>query len=326
MKVLTEREIRQLVSMRDAIGAVESAFAGLSEGRAVLPEVMHFVFSQGNGDAHVKGAYLTGAPYYVVKVASGFYDNPARGLSVGSGLVIAFSAETGQPQALLLDNGFLTDLRTGAAAGVSAKHQANEQLSKIAFVGAGVEARFAARALSEVRAMPECQAWSRTLQHAERFAEEMREELGIEVKAVDEVETAVREADLVITATPSHDPIVRAAWLTKGVHVIALGSDGPEKQELHVDVLARADIVIADRLSQCLEAGEIHHAVETGVLSRDGVSGELGDVITGTRPGRRSPTDITVTDLTGVGVQDAAVAALAIAAAQGQGVGMEMPI
>jgi alanine dehydrogenase len=326
MKVLAEREVRELVSMRDAIAAVEKAFTGLSEGSAVLPAVMHFVFSEANGDAHVKGAYLTGAPYYVVKVASGFYGNPDRGLSVGSGLVIAFSAETGQPQALLLDNGFLTDLRTGAAAGVSAKYQANDQLSKIAFVGAGVEARFAARAVSEVRVMPMCQAWSRTLERAERFAEEMNDELGIDVEAVEEAETAVREADLVITATPSHDPIVQPTWLAEGVHVIALGSDGPEKQELHVDVLARADIVIADRLSQCLEGGEIHHAVKAGVLSAEDVQGELGDVIVGTKAGRRSSTDITVTDLTGVGVQDAAVAAVAIDAAEVHGVGTELSL
>jgi ectoine utilization protein EutC len=326
MKVLTETEIRDLVPMKDAITAVEGAFASLTEGRAQLPAVIHFEFPEANGDAHVKGAHLTGSPYFVVKIASGFYNNPSRGLTVGSGLVMAFDAETGQPQALLLDNGFLTDLRTGAAAGVSAKYLANQELSKIAFVGSGVEARFSARALAEVRPMPECQAWSRSRERAEEFAREMSDELGIRVSAVDEAEQAVRDADLVITATPSHDPIVKADWLTEGVHVIALGSDGAEKQELDVGVLARADIVIADRLSQCLEAGEIHHAVEAGVLTTKDIAGELGDVITGKTRGRGSPNDLTVCDLTGVGVQDAAVAALAIAAADQRGLGAEMSL
>jgi ornithine cyclodeaminase len=326
MKVLTETEIRDLVPMKDAITAVERAFASLTEGRAQLPVVIHFEFPEANGDAHVKGAHLTGSPYFVVKIASGFYNNPSRGLTVGSGLVMAFDAETGQPQALLLDNGFLTDLRTGAAAGVSAKYLANEALSKIAFVGSGVEARFSARALAEVRSVPECQAWSRSREHAEEFAREMSDELGIRVSAVEEVEQAIRDADLVITATPSHDPIVKADWLTDGAHVIALGSDGPEKQELDVGVIARADIVIADRLSQCLEAGEIHHAVEAGVLTTEDIAGELGDVITGKTRGRGSPDDVTVCDLTGVGVQDAAVAALAISAADQRGLGAEMPL
>lgn len=324
MRVLSETEIRSVVSMHDAVGAVEDAFAGLSQGRAQLPAVMHFDFPDANGDAHVKGAFLSGAPYYVVKIASGFYDNPRRGLSVGAGLVLAFNTETGQPVALLLDNGFLTDLRTGAAGGVAAKHLANPELTKVAFVGAGVEARFQARALAEVRRLPPADVWSRTHERAEAFAREMRDELGIEVRVVADVEQAVRNADLVITTTPAREPVVHADSLAPGVHITAVGSDGPEKQELDVDVLRRADVVVADRLQQCIEAGEIHHAVAAGVLSPEDVVGELGDVIMGRVEGRRSPGDITVCDLTGVGVQDAAVAALAIDAAAVRNLGTEL--
>lgn len=324
MRVLRESEIRDLVSMQDAVAAVEDAFAGLSEGRAQLPAVMHFDFPESSGDAHVKGAHLRGAAYYIVKVASGFYDNPARGLSVGAGLVLAFDAQTGQPQALLLDNGFLTDLRTGAAGAVAAKYLANPHLSKVAFIGAGVEAEYQLRALVHVRDVPVVQVWSRTSERAKTFARAMMDELQLDVQPVPEAEIAVRGADLVVTATPSHTPIVEADWLEPGAHVTALGSDGPDKQELDIQVLARADVVFADRIAQCLEAGEIHHAVAAGVMRREDLAGELGDVIIGKVPGRRTEQDITVCDLTGVGVQDAAVAALAIAGSEASGLGEEL--
>jgi ectoine utilization protein EutC len=312
MLVLRESEIRHLVPMRDAVAAVEIAFARLSEGKAQLPAVIHFDFPDAKGDAHVKGAHLLGSDFYVVKVASGFYDNPERGLDVGSGLVLAFDARTGQPRALLLDNGFLTDLRTGAAGAVAAKHLANPHLSKVGLIGAGVEAGYQLRALIHVREVPQVDVWSRSPERAQRFAESMIDELSLDVRAVLDPELAVKGADLVITATPSRDPIVQAHWLQRGAHVTALGSDGPEKQELAIQVIAQADTVIADSIAQCLVAGEIHHAVAGGAINEHDVAGELGDVILGRVEGRRSDLDLTVCDLTGVGVQDAAVAALAI--------------
>jgi ectoine utilization protein EutC len=326
MRVLSETEIRSVVSIQDAVVAVESAFAGLSQGQAKLPAMIHFDFPDSNGDAHVKAAYLRGAPHYVVKVASGFYNNPSVGLPVGAGLMMAFDAHTGSPHALLLDNGFLTDLRTGGAAGVSAKYLANERLTKVALVGAGAVARYSLRAIAEVRRIRSCAVWSRTRKHAEEFARQMHNELGLEIDAVEETEIAVRNADMVVTATPSRAPLVRADWLSPGAHVTALGSDGPDKQELDADVLARADAVVADRLEQCMQAGEIHHAIAEGVLSLDDIVGELGDVIIGKVKARLSPEDITVCDLTGVGVQDAAVAALAISGAQARGLGSDLSI
>ncbi len=140
----------------------------------------------------------------------------------------------------------------------------------------------------------------------------MSAELGVEAEPASTVEAAVREADVVITVTPSREPLVRADWLAEGTHITAVGSDGPDKQELHVEVLARADRVVADRLSQCLRLGEIHHAVAAGVLREEDVAGELGDLVIGRIPGRTSPEQITVADLTGVGVQDAAIAAWAL--------------
>ncbi len=324
MLLLSEEEIRGSVSTNDALEAVAEAFAALSRGEARLPGVIYLDVTEFNGDVHVKGAHMRESPHFAIKVAGGWYDNPAKGLPVGTGLVLVFSAETGAPAALLLDNGYLTDLRTGAAGALAARHLARERLSKVAMIGAGLEARFQLRALADVRTLPRVEAWSRDRANAERFAAEMREELGADVAVADEVESAMRQADLVVTATPAREPLVLAAWLAPGAHVTALGSDGPAKQELDVEVLRRADVLVVDDLEQAAEKGELHHALEAGVVTRDDVDAQLGDLVTGAHPGRTDDEQVTVADLTGVGVQDAAVASLALQGATAAGLGREL--
>jgi ornithine cyclodeaminase len=282
---------------------------------------MYMDLTEFSGDVHVKGAHMKDAPHFVVKIAGGWYQNPRRDLPVGTGLVAVFSAVTGMPEALLLDNGFLTDLRTGAAGAVAAEYLARPSLHKVAMIGAGLEARFQLRALADVRQIPVVEAWSRTRERAESFSREMREELGLDVGVADTVESAVREADLIVTATPSRDPLIRAEWLMPGAHVTALGSDGPDKQELDVGVLARADVLVADDLEQCASKGEIHHALEIGAIGREDVAAELGDVVLGRHQGRTADDQITVCDLTGVGVQDLAAASVTLEEAVKRGVG-----
>jgi ornithine cyclodeaminase len=322
--VLNEEEIRRTISMPGAVEAVEGAFAALARGEARLPEAIYLDVAEFNGDVHVKGAHVQSAPHYVFKVASGFYDNPKRGLPVGGGLVMVFDAATGFPSALLLDNGYLTDVRTGAAGAVAAKRLAREKLRKVGLIGAGVEAGYQLRALVAVREVPRVHVWSRTRRRAGAFAHAMASELGLDVVVEDSVEAAVRDADLVVTVTPSRKPLVRAEWLSPGAHVSALGSDGPVKRELEPEVLARADVLIADRLEQCLHDGELHHGVDSGAIRKTDVAGELGDVVIGKIPGRTDPDQITVCDLTGVGVQDAAIASLALEGARALGLGRPM--
>jgi ornithine cyclodeaminase len=322
MLVLTEQEIRQAVSMPEAMMVVEEAFGALARGEAQLPDVIGLEIPEADGEFHVKGAHLKGAPYAVFKVASGFWGNPARGLPTSSGLMVAFDSTTGFPAALLLDNGYLTDLRTGAAGGVAANYLANPVLEKVAVIGSGLQARHQLRAVAHIRQLDgRVAVWSRDREHAENYAREMVAELGVDVGVAPDVEVALRNAGLVITTTPSRDPLVQAGWLSRGVHVNAVGSDAPDKQELDISVLARADIVIADRLSQCSRLGEIHHAVEAGIMAADDVAGELGDLIVGRTPGRTSEDQITICDLTGVGVQDAAIASLALEKARAMGLG-----
>jgi len=240
---------------------------------------------------------------------------------VGAGLVLVFEAETGRLAAVLLDNGYLTELRTGAAGALAADLLAKERVAKVAMVGVGGQARYQLEALAGVRRPERVAAWGRDAEKAQEYAEEMRARLGLTVEAATVLEDAVDGADVVVTTTPAREPLVRGDWLVPGVHVTAVGSDMPEKQELHPGVLARADKVVVDRLEACLENGELHHAVAAGVLAPEDVHAELGQVAAGERPGRESDDEITVADLTGVGVQDAAVAAAVLDAAAARGVG-----
>ncbi|MDI6849570.1 MAG: ornithine cyclodeaminase family protein [Candidatus Saccharicenans sp.] len=309
--IYSESEIKEKVNLSEAIEAIENSFAAYSSARAVLPGVINLDLPEFQGEVHVKGAYIRGDDYYVIKVASGFYRNPALGLPVGNGLMLAFRAQTGEPAAILLDRGYLTEVRTAAAGAVAAKYLAKKRLEKVAVIGSGVQARFQLRALAVVRGFETVSVWSRNRENVLRYVEEMSGEFSrIKFKAAGSVEEAVAGADLVITATPSRQPIVRAEWLKPGVHITAMGSDGPEKRELFPEVLARADRIFCDSIAQCRRLGELHHALEAGVISEDRVSGEIGELVLGLKPGRLSDEEITVADLTGLGVQDAAIASL----------------
>ena len=326
LRVLREEEIRGLIGPRQALAAVRDAFARLARGEATLPGVIGLDIPARQGEVHVKGAYLHGSRYYSIKEAAGFYLNAAQGLPVSSGLVLVFDAATGFPAALLLDNGYLTELRTGAAGALAADLLARREVETVGMVGSGGQARYQLEALLEVRRPRRVLVHGRSPERAAACAREMHERFGLPVQSVGSVREAVERADLLITATPSRAPLVRAEWLRPGVHVTALGSDGPDKRELDVAVLARADKVVADRLAQCLRLGEIHHAVDAGAMQAEDVHAELGEVAAGLKPGRTSDHEITVADLTGVGVQDAAVADLVTAAAVERGLGQTLEL
>jgi ornithine cyclodeaminase len=301
---LSEQDVRSLVGPAEALAAMRTAFAALHRGAVTQPANMDYEFPEAEGEAHLKGAHIHGMPHWAVKAATGFWSNVPRGLPLTSGLFLVFSAETGFLSAILLDNGFLTELRTGAAGALAADLLAPAQVEQAAIIGAGGQARYQLEALLGVRRPDRVVVASRS--GADAYAEEMRALHDIDVQ-VAEIETAVRTSQLVVTTTPAREPIVRADWVQPGTHITAMGSDFAEKQELETGVLARADVVAADHPPVAAANGELHHALDDGSISIDSVV-SLGALVLGEAPGRTGDEQITVCDLVGIGVQDAAIA------------------
>jgi ectoine utilization protein EutC len=328
--ILREPEIRRLLDPASCLKAVEEAFTAYATGGAELPAVINLEVPESRGEIHVKAGHLRGGSHYAVKIASGFYDNPARGLPQNDGMVLVFDAGTGQPAALLLDNGLITDRRTGAAGAIAAKHLARRDARVVGVVGCGSQARYQIEALALVRSFREARIYGRRPERARACVEEVARLPGMpegcRIVAVETAREAVEGADLIVTVTSSREPLVRAAWVAPGAHVTAVGSDGPDKQELDPEVLARADRVVADSRAQCLRLGEIHHAVASGAITEGKVAAELGEITAGRKPGRRSENEITVCDLTGVGVQDVAAAAVVLTKARAEGRGERLDL
>ena len=308
--VFDEAAIRRVVTAERAVDVVREAFRADGEGRTHVPSVINLDIASARGEFHIKTAHIEGVPYIGVKVASGFYDNPSKGLPSGSGLIALFDAETGLPAALLLDNGFLTDIRTGAAGAVAADCLARREITTVGVIGSGVQARHQVRCLRTVRPFARVVAWSTTRERLDAYCAEMSSE-GLDATAATGIEDVCRAADVLITTTPSRTALVKAAWLRPGMHVTAVGSDSPGKHELDAECLDLADLVVVDRYGQCAAFGELKHALDAGLLTRHDVHAELGEIVAGKKSGRTREAEITIADLTGVGFQDTAIAAAA---------------
>jgi ornithine cyclodeaminase len=311
--VVTRDEAAAALDLPSLIDAVQSAFVAYSSGHAELPGVIHLDVPESGGEIHVKAGHLHGATHYAVKVASGFYGTEPP---VADGLVLVFEASTGSLTALILDRGLITDLRTGAAGGVAARLLAPEHVRRVAVLGTGAQARHQMDALAFVRAFEKVCVWGRSRTKAVDLVEELLGRPGLPERATyavaETVEHALEGADVVITCTASREPLVQAEWLKAGAHVTALGSDGVGKQELDAEVLRRADVIACDSREQCVRIGELQHAPEEA-----GRAVELGAIATGSAAGRTSDEQLTVCDLTGVGVQDVAAAELVMQRATG---------
>jgi ectoine utilization protein EutC len=309
--VLTEQDLRSCIRLdADVIEAVEQAFISLSQGKATVPPIMMLPVPARRGEVDVKSAFIEGLDSLAVKIASGFFENFKMGLPSASGLVVLVSTETGVPRGVLLDNGYLTQVRTGAAGAIASKYLAPKTVEVAGVVGAGTQARYQMRGLKLVRDFQRLLIYSLYEEEVDRYVEEMTEELGVEIQKAASVEEVVRSCSVVVTTTPSREPYLEAEWLHPGLHITAMGTDTEEKQELHPEVLAGADLRVCDLVSQCRRLGELRHAVQRGLIEEQTVS-ELGELIAGTKLGRTGDEQISVCDLTGVGVQDTAIARLA---------------
>ncbi|MGY5809949.1 ectoine utilization protein EutC [Rhizobium sp. LEGMi198b] len=316
MTILTERQLRDLVALDlEAVRCVEEAFRTLATKKVVMPPILRLDILERRGEVDVKTAYVPGLDGFAIKISPGFFGNPEIGLPSTNGLMVLLSSNTGLVQALLLDNGYLTDVRTAAAGAVAAMHLARKDASVAAVFGAGMQARLQLQALMLVRQIREARIWARDASKARKTARELSGQLGISVIACDSRKAAVAGAHVIITTTPADRPILEAGWLEQGQHITAMGSDAEHKNEVEAEAIARADLYVADSLAQTRRLGELHHAIEAGAVAEDRALRELGQIVAGAVAGRTDDRQITIADLTGTGIQDTAIANLAFARA-----------
>ncbi|HEX3846375.1 MAG TPA: hypothetical protein VHV81_03265 [Steroidobacteraceae bacterium] len=310
-KVYTRSEIVAVIEPREVIAAVERAFAAYSSGAAVVPPVGQLDFEDPPGDCHIKYGYLKAGKTFTVKIATGFWKNAERGLPSSNGVVLVFSSQTGELQTIFQDEGFLTDARTAAAGAVAAKYLAPQRIACIGMIGSGQQARLQLEYLREVTACRRVKLWARSSERARAV-----EVPGFDIELAASPAEVAAASQLIVTTTAAQGWLVGAADVRPGTHVTAMGADGGGKQELDPRLFPLAALRAVDSFSQCSQFGDSSFALKQGLI-RDSDLVELGRVIQDPALRRRADGDITLADLTGVAVQDMAIAELALAKLEG---------
>jgi len=291
--------------MREVIEAVEEAFRAKGLGKVQMPPKSYIYFNRYQGDFRVMPAYLEDIDAAGVKIVNVHPKNPQEhGLPTVMATIFLLNPKTGAPLAIM-DGTLITNMRTGAGGAVAAKYLARKDSHVIAMVGAGAQARTQLIALSEVFDIDEVRVSDVVKGKAKKYAEEMGKQLGIEIKPMVDVGKVIKGADIVVTVTTARGPIVMDEWISDGMHINAIGADAPGKQELDPEILKRAKIVVDD-LKQALHSGEVNVPLSEGIIARGDIYAELGEVITGKKPGRASRDEITIFDSTGLAIQDIA--------------------
>lgn len=323
--ILKRSEVASLLNLGECIGAVEEAFRLNEEGESLPPRVLETLTADGGFHIKAAGLKLAGRTYFAAKVNANFPQNMSRsGLPTIQGVIALYDGENGYPLALL-DSIEITALRTGAATAVAAKYLARPD-SKVATVaGCGVQGRVQLKSLTQVRRLERVYAYDQDEALSGRFAGEMSEELGVEVVPVTDLPGAVGESDVCVTCTPSRRPFLMREHVRAGTFVAAVGADNPLKQEMDPKLMA-AHKVVADVLEQCASSGDLHHAIEAGVMTRSDVYAELGGIVSGRTPGRTSDEEIIIFDSTGTALQDVAAAAFVYEKALRVGTGYQLEL
>ncbi|HEK1689251.1 TPA: ornithine cyclodeaminase family protein [Pseudomonas putida] len=311
MKVFSKQQITARLDVERAVQCLEEGFIAFSQGKVQVPPVQAFAFPQANGDCCIKSAHVEGSDTFTVKLSTGFYDNPSRGLPSNDGLMLVASASTGQPLALLQDEGWLTCIRTALAGRIAARLLAPATVKAIGILGTGTQARMQLEQLGAVTSCRTVVVWGRgdaELAAYKTFAND----LGYEVRVTRNAAEVAHAANLIVCATPSREPLLQSEWVQPGTHITAVGADAPGKQELDPALVARADRIIVDSLYQCSQYGEVSHALKAGLIVEQQLT-ELGALLEGRATGREHDAQITLADLTGVAVQDAQISSCVLA-------------
>lgn len=327
MKVLVLRrnEVEELLSIPEAIEAVEDAFEAKGLGKTQMPPKSYVYFRKYHGDFRVMPAYLENLDAAGVKIVNVHPENPIKhGLPSVMAVLFLLDPKTGVPLAIM-DGTAITNIRTGAAGAVAAKYLARKDSKVVGMVGAGAQARTQLLALGEVLKIEEVRVNDSLPENSKRFASEMGKKLGFDVKVVDGTKETVKDADVVVTTTPVRKPLVMNDWISKGTHINAIGADAPGKQELDPDILKRAKVVVDD-IKQAIHSGEVNVPLSTGLIARADIYGDLGEIVTGKKPGRTSAEEVTIFDSTGLAVQDIATDWVVYNKAKKKGIGREIDL
>jgi ornithine cyclodeaminase len=311
MQILELSQIKGLIDVPALITDLEEGYALYSEGVVEVPPVGFLHFDDPTGDVHIKYGYIKGDAVYVIKVASGFHD-PELGITASDGLLLVFNQQTGKLESILLDECYLTDVRTAVGGAVAARHLAPRTVTGIGIVGTGVQARMQLDMLSHAVDCDRVVVWGRNRERVDRLVAEIRQDATfwpreLEVHGTTDMDHLTANSNLIVTATAARAPLIRAEQVRPGTHITAMGSDDDGKQELDPRLLQMADLVVADSRPQCVLYGEISHAVKERLIEEKDIL-ELGEVIRDPTLGRTSEEQITVVDQTGVAVQDIQIA------------------
>lgn len=305
-KIINLPQIKEALKKVDLFKDIEAGFVAYSKGEAVIPPVGEMLFNEPPGELHIKYGYLKSGEYYVVKLASGFYQNPQVGLSSSQGMMLLFDQKTGVVKGVLLDHGYLTDIRTAVAGAIAAKYMAAKNISCIGIVGTGIQGKFQLEYLKSVTSCRKVIVYARSAEKGVAYQKHF-EGSDWQIEVTDNMEYLAKSSRLIVTTTPAKAPLLQADWIQAGTHITAMGSDTEDKIELATEILGKADIIGVDSLSQSRSRGEVYQAVKAGHLERETVI-ELGSIIYTPDLGRQSAEQITVADLTGVAVQDLMIA------------------
>ena len=303
-------EMKPLIAKMDINDAMRNAFIEYSNGNAVIPPVGELIMQQPPGEVHIKYGYIKGGSHYVIKIASGFPNNQKENIKPGQGMMLLFDIQTGMPEAILIDDANLTDIRTAIAGAITSQALSNQDLESFTIIGTGVQARYQAIHVSQLMKIEKVRVWGRDPAKAYQLREDLPD---LDVNIEEDIVKLIKESGLIITTTSSKEPLIQSDWVKPGTHITAVGSDTPEKCELDPDILYMADLVVADSLEQNLIRGEIHQAVKRSLISSESIV-ELGEIFAGLNPGRTNDDSITVADLTGVAVQDLVIAKAVLSA------------
>lgn len=301
--VISRQDIEAFLTMDMVITAVEDAYALNSQNKVYLPPVLSVDVSKHNGEVDLKSGYEQEDDVIGVKLASGHYSNPENyGLPTGMATILLMNAKNGVPLAVM-DGGLITDMRTGAAGGVSAKYLARADSKKVAILGTGMQARMQLLAVSHVFDLDEVFVWGRDDEKVKTYVSEMEQNTQLVMTPCSTASECVKDADIIITTTPSKQPLFSKEDVKPGTHIACIGADMEGKQEIDEHLFEGSKVVV-DSLNQCKQLGEVQHALKQGIIREDDIHSEIGDIILGQTKGRESNEEITIFDSTGLSIQD----------------------